>query len=431
MTILMIALGSAGDVHPSVGLGLEMQRRGHRVILVAPAVFEELAARVGLEFSGVGTREAFEAALHNPDLWHPTRAFRVVARGLMIPAIGEIFTLIERFHREGDLLVTAPATALGARVAQEALGVPLVTIHLQPSMLRSVYQNPVYSLPDLSSWAPPFLKRWFFHLVDRWMIDPLLLRDLNAFRARFGLAPIRRVFHQWMHSPELTLGLFPSWYAPIQPDWPSSVQLTGFPLYDERGAREIPSALEEFLSAGDPPVVFTAGSAMTQGQRFFSESLALCEQLRIRGILLAQHAEQIPPQLPPSVRHFPYVPFSQVLPRVAALVHHGGIGTTAQALAAGVPQLVVAMAHDQPDNGIRVRRLGVGDCLPAWRYSARTARPLLERLFEEPSYRQHATRLASALSPSQAIASACDAIEAAGARRGLQARTEDRGALVE
>lgn len=431
MTILMMALGSAGDVHPNVGLGLELQRRGHRVVLVAPAVFEDLAARVGLEFVGVGTREAFEAALKNPDLWHPTRAFRVVARGLMIPAMAEVYSLIERFHREGDLLVTAPATALGARVAQEALGVPLATIHLQPSMMRSVYQNPVFSLPDLSSWAPRFLKRWFFQLVDRWMIDPLLLADLNGFRARFDLAPVRRVFHEWMHSPDLTLGLFPEWYAPVQPDWPASVQLTGFPLYDERGARETPPELDAFLLAGEAPVVFTAGSAMMQGARFFQESVEVCKRLGVRGILLAQHPEQIPAQLPATVRHFAYVPFSQVLPRVAALVHHGGIGTTAQALAAGVPQLVVAMAHDQPDNGIRVRRLGVGDCQPALRYSAGTAVPLLGRLLRHPEYRRNATRYAAALSANHAIARACDAIEALAARRGLGCPAAGSQALVE
>lgn len=431
MTVLMFALGSAGDVHPNVGLALELQRRGHRVVLVAPVVFETLAARVGLEFVGMGTREAFEAALQNPDLWHPTRAFRVVARGLMIPAMEEAYRLIERFQREGELLVTAPATALGARVAQEALGVPMVTIHLQPSMMRSEFENPVFSLPDLSSWAPRRLKRWFFQLVDRWMIDPLLVEDLNAFRARFGLAPVRRVFHEWLHSPELTLGLFPEWYAKVQPDWPASVQLTGFPLYDERGAREVPNELEHFLQAGDPPVVFTAGSAMTQGERFFRESLEVCQRLSVRGILLAQHPEQIPGNLPPTVRHFSYAPFSEVLPRVAALVHHGGIGTTAQALAAGVPQLVVAMAHDQPDNAVRVRRLGVGECLPALRYSARSATPLVRKLLRNAAYRQQAARYAGKLSAHPAIARACDAIESLARHRGLPCPAANAGALVE
>jgi UDP:flavonoid glycosyltransferase YjiC (YdhE family) len=116
---------------------------------------------------------------------------------------------------------------------------------------------------------------------------------------------------------------------------------------------------------------------------------------------------------------------------VAALVHHGGIGTTAQALAAGVPQLVVAMAHDQPDNGIRVRRLGVGDCLPALRYSAGTAVPLLGRLLRHPEYRRNATRYAAELSANHAIARACDAIEALAARRGLGCPAAGSQALVE
>ena len=132
-------------------------------------------------------------------------------------------------------------------------------------------------------------------------------------------------------------------------------------------------------AAGEPPIVFTPGSAMYHGQDFFRASVEACKQLNRRGILLTRHAEQIPADLPATIRHFSYAPFSLLLPRAAALVHHGGIGTSAQAMAAGCRQLITPFAHDQFDNADRLRRLGEGiwdfaSCLPA------TSRPFPGRI---------------------------------------------------
>ena len=126
-----------------------------------------------------------------------------------------------------------------------------------------------------------------------------------------------------------------------------------------------------------PNCSMTPGSAMRHAQEFFAESVAACQRLGRRGLLLTRFAEQVPTDLPETIRHLEYVPFSRVLPRAAALVHHGGIGTTAQALAAGIPQLVMPLAHDQPDNAARLERLGVGRTIAPRRYrAARAARPV-------------------------------------------------------
>src|SRR5262249_32355180 len=151
--------------------------------------------------------------------------------------------------------------------------------------------------------------------------------------------------------------LFPEWFGPPQPDWPPNVTMTSFPLFDERGLAELPTDVETFLAAGTPPIVFTPGSAMKQGRAFFTTAVEACVRLGRRGVLLTRFGEQVPPSWPEGIRHFEYVPFSQVFPRAAAVVHHGGIGTTSQCLAAGVPQLIMHMAHDQPDNAARILKL--------------------------------------------------------------------------
>ena len=410
MKILVFGLGSAGDVHPNVGLGLALQERGHRVVLVAASVFEPLARRLGLDFAGVGTEEEYNDAIQDPDLWHPWRSFNVVANRLMLPWMRRTYEMIANAWESGRIVVAAPATALGARIAQEKLGVALATVHLQPSMLRSLVQPSCYGFPDIIGALPHWLRDPYMRLVDRQIIDRRLAHSVNAFRAELGLPPVRRLFNEWIHSRELVIGMFPQWFAPPPPDWPPNVYLTGFPLYDEREARQIQPELEDFLRMGEPPIVFTAGSAMAQGKEFFSVSAEVCRIRGWRGILLTQYPEQLG-ALPDSVRHFNYVPFSTVLPRAAAFVHHGGIGTTAQALAAGVPQLVVPFAHDQPDNAVRVRRLGTGDYVRPKDYQANRVVRKLEALMGSTNIRENCRLRAEALARSTALESACELIE--------------------
>src|SRR5262249_17419123 len=136
-----------------------------------------------------------------------------------------------------------------------------------------------------------------------------------------------------------------------------------------------------FLDAGEPPLVFTPGSAdRADGKDFLAASAAACRLLGRRGLLLTRYPEQVPASLPPGVQVYSYLPFSQVLGRSAALVHYAGIGMVAQALAAGVPQLVSPIAIALPDNADRVARLGVGRVLPPRAYRPRRVARELEDL---------------------------------------------------
>jgi UDP:flavonoid glycosyltransferase YjiC (YdhE family) len=261
---------------------------------------------------------------------------------------------------------------------------------------------------------PRGLRGYYWRAVDGLLIDPLLAPEVNAFRRELGLPPARRFFDIWMHSPQRIVGLFPEWFAPAPPDWPPHVRLTGFPLWDESEVREPSAELAQFLDEGPPPVVFTAGSAMAQGKEFFHVSGEVCRQSGWRGLLLTQFPEQLPSPLPAGVRHFHYVPFSAVLPRAAAFVHHGGIGTTAQALAAGVPQLVTPLAHDQPDNATRVKRLGVGDFLPIKRYRVARVRERLTRLMASAEVKENYRRYARELVERTALERTCALVEEVG-----------------
>jgi len=408
---IVIGLGSTGDVHPNIGLALALRKRGHDVMFVAPAVFRSLAQSVGLEFVGLLTENEYHAAIRDPDLWHPVRSFSVVARRLILPALQVIYSIIAKNFKPGRTVVAAPGFAFGARIAQEKLGVPLASVHLQPIMLRSAIRPGCFGFPDILGHLPRPLRKLYFRAADRFLIDGVLADETNAFRVDLGLPPVRRFFDRWIHSPQQVIGLFPEWFAPPVPDWPSNVALTGFPLWDERDLRGPSPELKDFLAVGDPPLVFTAGSAMVHAKQFFRVSTEVCRAAGRRGLLLTQFPEQLPAVLPRGVRHFDYIPFSIVLPRCAALIHHGGIGTTAQAIAAGLPQLVVPMSHDQPDNAVRIRRLGIGDFILPKAYTQARVIEELDRLMS-PAVRSNCQRRAADLASCQSLERASTLIEA-------------------
>jgi UDP:flavonoid glycosyltransferase YjiC (YdhE family) len=208
------------------------------------------------------------------------------------------------------------------------------------------------------------------------------------------------------------IGLFPDWYAAPQPDWPPQTVLTGFPRFDDEGDEAPPEEVEAYLQAGEPPVVFMPGSLMQQAERFFSESVGACQRLQRRGILLTRYPDQIPPRLPEGIRHFDYVPFSRLLPRAAAVVHHGGIGCVSQALGAGVPQLIHPMAYDQHDNTARLRRLGVGDGLAPERYRADSVADRLRSLLDSPGVAERCAEIASRLERARPLDRTSQLIEA-------------------
>lgn len=409
MKILLTPIGSHGDVHPFVGLGLELKRRGHRVVVITNPHFQKLIERAGFEFVPLGVEEDYHNALANPDVWHPRRGFTLFL-GYLVTLLRPLYQLVAEHYVPGEAVLVQPPTSMGARIAQEKLGIPAATIHLGPAGLRSLADPAVLPGVWLPSWAPNFMRRMVYWCGDRFMIAPVIDAPLNAFRAEVGLPPVHRPFAEWWNSPQRILALFPDWFAPMPADWPAHTRLCGFPLFDERGMAELPAELEAFLQAGEPPVIFTPGSAMRHGLPFFQAAVDACKRLNRRGLLLTVHADHVPANLPSTIRHFTYIPFSQVFPRSAAVVHHGGIGTTSQALAAGIPQLIMPMGFDQPDNAARLELLGVGRSLPPYRFTGTKVAGKLQELLQS-EIRQRCQELSTRLTNQRALEQSCKLIE--------------------
>jgi UDP:flavonoid glycosyltransferase YjiC (YdhE family) len=235
---------------------------------------------------------------------------------------------------------------------------------------------------------------------------------LNQLRRELGLPPVSRVFKSWLHSPQRVIGLFPEWFATVPADWPAQLRLTGFPLYDEADVHAIDPGLQSFLDAGSPPILFTPGSANRAAASFFAAALKATRQLRRRALFLTKYPEQLPPHLGDDVRYEPYLPFSRVFPRCAAVVHHGGIGTCAQALAAGVPQLTMPLAFDQPDNTTRMWRLGVARWVRPRGFRSERVAAELHALIDDPRIADRCRHWADRMRQQDALSETCAQLEA-------------------
>jgi UDP:flavonoid glycosyltransferase YjiC (YdhE family) len=409
MKCVLAPIGSAGDVYPYLGLGQALSLRGHHVVVLTNGYFREVVERLGFTFQPVSTAEEFLQVVSDPEIWQPFRGPIAVMR-YALRLVEPLYRAVMQEYLPGETVVLTSCLGWGARIAQEVHQISLATVDLQPSVLWS-YQSPP-ALPGIGScrWFPRWCKNLIFAAGVRWVLDPICCPTLNRFRADLGLAP----FHGtslWWHSTTRILGLFPSWYASPPSDWPAQFRQAQFPIWDEAFDQALPDRVEEFLAAGDPPIVFTPGSANVAGAEFFRTAAESCRRLGRRGLLLTRFAKQIPSVLPPGVRHVEFASFGKLLPRAAAIVHHGGIGTTAHALAAGIPQVITPFSHDQPDNAERIQRLGAGASIPRKRLTTERLSSILLRVCSCPRTLDACRLARQRISHVEPFAEACTVVE--------------------
>jgi len=405
MNFFLTTIGSAGDVFPMLGLALQLQKSGHRVTLATNGYFQPLAAKYQIEFKELGTREQYFEAIQDPALWHPQQAFSHIFKFFQPILERQHQLLVEQAHLQPTICLSN-CLGFGARTAQESHGIPVLTVHLQPAVLWSDHAPP--QLANL--FGPRWFKSLLYRLGEKFVLDRLLGASLNPWRKSLGLPPIKRA-GRWWNSPHGVLCLFPEWYAAPQMDWPQPLLQTDFPLWNDDADQPLSEDVQAYLDAGEPPLVFTPGTANIHGRDFFAAAASACQKLNRRGVFLTRHPEQLPAPLPNLIRHMDYVPLDLLLARSAAFVHHGGIGSTSQALLAGIPQIVMPLAHDQFDNAIRVKQLHVGQSLPVKLFTADALTNMLQDLCSSPKVHSACQTIRSRLTARTGLEQAVQKIE--------------------
>jgi len=433
--IVLTTFGSLGDLHPYLAIALELQNRGHFPVIATHGLYRERVEAMGLEFAPVRPHydEWSDPAEMIREAMDARRGSEVVLHKMVLPYLEQSRDDLMRAAVGADLVIDH-VLAFTAPLVAASLRVPRVSTALQPFAMFSCYDAPVSpAVPWLS--ALRGLGPWAWRVL--WWLAGVSTRGwftkLDELRAGMGLPPARRHPMLQGHSNELHLVLFSRELAEPQPDWPASSVQTGFPIHDRGGEGErMPLSLEVFLRQGPPPIVFTLGSsAVYAAGGFYAHAAEAARSLGRRAVLLVGEDGLNPVPGVPPVSHapagspivsVPYAPHSELMPRACAVVHQGGVGTTAQAMRAGRPMLVVPFSHDQPDNAERLRRKGVARVLARSQVSAAAfVRELQVLLADEPLARR-AQEMAERMRNEPGAAGAADAVEGLLAARGTSGR---------
>ena len=296
--LVMISVGTDGDIFPYASLGAVLRQRGHLVTLAASEIYEPLARRHGLAFRPLLSAEENHELFGHPDFWNPRKTAFLSARWgrKFIP---RQYELLSSLTTPSTVLVANPGV-FAAGLVHEKLGAPWANLMLQPGIIPSSVAPPVMPGLRFLSAAPRPVWKLFWRALD-WLGDTLVGGELNRFRHSLGLKPTRRLFQNWL-SRQLVIGMFPDWYAAPPGDWPPQMRLVGFPVVDGGLNDELSPDLKSFCAAGEAPLAFTFGTGMAHPAALFQAAIEACEILGRRGILLTKHRDQLPGKLPDSIR---------------------------------------------------------------------------------------------------------------------------------
>ena len=439
MLLTIVTAGSRGDVQPYVALGLGLRRAGHRVRLATHETFREFVTGRGLEFEALAgdpqailrgaAADAWLASGRSRNMLGFVREFRRTAGLLVEQWLHDYW----RVCREADAVIFS-AVATPAHDVARRLGIPSIGAYLQPlsrtaefptigllgrggamdadvlgtrepGALRRAFNYATHVAAEQAMWQP------FRGRVNRWRAE-----TLGVARAPF-LGPYGAM---WRERVPLLYGFSPR-VVPKPADWGPHVHVTGYWVLPPDGNWRPDPALEAFLAAGEPPVYVGFGSMTpaTAG-RLTEIALTALERAGQRGVLLKGWGSLGEGDLPPWATAVRDVPHEWLLPRMRAVVHHGGAGTTGAALRAGVPSVVVPLGFDQPFWGRRVAALGVGpEPVPRRRLAVDALARAIERAVADPAMRARAAALGAALRAEDGVARGVEAVEGElrGARR--------------
>jgi rhamnosyltransferase subunit B len=412
--IVFTTIGSLGDLHPKIAIALELRKRGHEIAFATHQEYQAKIEALGFKFHRM---RPDNTALDNPEemarMMDLKTGSEYIITKWVCPVLRETYTDLMECATNADLIFAGEGVVVAGMVA-EKLGIPWVSTAMAPISFFSVFDPPV--LPVF-----PFLAklRGFGSIANRGIINFAKLfskswaEPVHQLRRELDLPPLTgNPFIDDKFSPHLVIALFPSVLAKPQPDWPANTVLAGATFYDGSGGEtQLEPQVKDFLDAGEPPIIFTLGSAAVMAPgNFYSASIEAAKMLNRRAILLIGK-NAVPENISDEILAVNYVPYSEIFSRGCAIVHQGGIGTTSQALRAGIPTLIMPYSHDQPDNAARVEKLGTSRVITRANYTASKAVKELGKLLENPEYAEKSSEIGAIVRQENGLFAACNAIE--------------------
>jgi UDP:flavonoid glycosyltransferase YjiC (YdhE family) len=398
--IVLSTLGSHGDIHPFIALGKALKSRGYAPVVATTDLYRDMAEREGLAFFAVrpSQHDVLQSlGLTIEQLARKTMADDTYLIRLIQTSLAASYQDLLPIVENADLVLTH-RIAFAAKCAAEKCAVPHVDIALSPLLFFSAHDPPLGGPAPFARNPLPLGRAWNRSLYGlmRGLIRSRCRQALQ-FRAEIGLPANGDVPFLQDSVACAAFGLFSPLLTAAQPDFPATAAIVGSTFHDGGASAPLDNELEDFLAAGEPPLVMTLGSfAALDGAKILRGGMEAARRLRRRVVVIAgrDDAKNFVHQSGTDVLVRGYAPHSTVFSRAAVVVHHGGAGTAAQALRSGRPQLIIPFFADQPDNAGRIARLGCARVLPRRKFTARRAEAHLQPLLERPDYAENAAKIA-------------------------------------
>lgn len=410
MNYIVYSMGTSGDVLPFLRLSEELKARGHSVLFLGNEKFSSLIDEKGIEFFAVSSRGDYDRAFNNHTTWTLLHS-RDHYNKFHFPAIAPTFSKIKSLVDNGSKPCVIFQDCLsGARMACDEFDLSYCQVVLAPQAIFSCVSPPFplsQQFPQ-RQWptAMPFIRAKGHRSVYEKLFDPLI----NPLRKEMGLPALPIENMPTVDQGASLIGMFPSWLKDIPSDWPRQLETVGFPLGTSQKA-DVREELRALLGEHAKPVVFTFGTGIPVTQLIVEKVKRICVELDEAGVLVSQ-------SLSDECKYYDdaklvvtrYADFATLFPCAQIVMHHGGIGTCAEALAAGVPQLLTPYAFDQPDNAYLLWKLGVGNGINFHTSSARDIARMISEMTGSKQVKEMCEKY-SQLCHRNAISKAADIIE--------------------
>jgi rhamnosyltransferase subunit B len=384
--VLLITMGTAGDVHPFIAVGCALRARGHEPVLVANPIYKTRIVAAGLGFWPLGDEDTHRKLHADPYLVTRRGGPRAVLHRLLIPGIHDtVVALTDALRVFAPDVVLAHHLVLAAPPACERAKIPCAIAALAPLVWLSRHDSITYPLLPIDD-LPRFVDRAYRRVIRPlgwlkwdWPINRALVasgmepaRDI-AFTSARGGDSVLSASRLAPQAGTPVLALWSRAFRDTQPDDPTDGLICGPARFDPprfpEGTAEAASEraavhdLMKWMTRGSSPIVVTFGSSVAHhAASTYDRCAQALAQLGRRGVFLVGTGDAR--DWGPHIRSANYVPYADILPRAAAVVHHAGIGTLHACLAVGVPQVIIPFANDEFDNAVRARRLGVAHRVP-------------------------------------------------------------------
>jgi rhamnosyltransferase subunit B len=411
--IVLSTFGSLGDVHPKIALGLELRNRGHEVVFNVMEAFREKFETLGFEISPLRPNLDPEDKELARRLMDTKTGPELIFKELMVPNLRPMYEDILQAVENADVIISGEIV-LPIKSVVEKTKIKWVSTSLAPISFLSTADPSVYPSAEFLEtlrFMPPFFHRFILNYAKKTALN--WFEPYKEFRRELGLDENHNPMFGDKYSSLLHLAMFSKVLGKPQSDWAKSTLQTGFCFYDgNQDLGNMSEDLRKFLDAGEPPIVFTLGSAAVMDARdFYEQSIAAAKLLNQRAVMLYGIFNKPPKGLDADRVAFDYAPYGELFSRSRAVVHQGGVGTTSQVLRAGVPMLVMPYSHDQPDNAARCKRSGVGEVISRNNYKAELVAEKLRKLLSNLKYKANAVEAKRVVGTENGTQTACDAIE--------------------